>query len=115
MLRGEVRLVDLDPAGGAEADRRRPAIVVSNDAANSMAAKLGRGVMTVVPGHVERRARLPVSGAAPRGRGRLAARLESAGRAGAVDRGRAVGTLLGRLPAPLMTSLDHALRLHLAL
>lgn len=49
MLRGEVRLVDLDPARGAEADKRRLAIIVSNDAANGMAAKLGRGVVTVVP------------------------------------------------------------------
>lgn len=49
MRRGEIRLVDLDPARGAEADNRRPAVIVSNDAANTTAADLGRGVLTVVP------------------------------------------------------------------
>ena len=49
MLRGEIRLTDLDPARTAEADKRRPAIIVSNDRANATAARLGRGVITVVP------------------------------------------------------------------
>jgi mRNA interferase MazF len=49
MLRGEFRLVNLDPVIGAEADKRRPAIIVRNDGANSTAARLGRGVVTVVP------------------------------------------------------------------
>jgi mRNA interferase MazF len=42
-------MVDLDPARGAEADRRRPAVIVSNNAANRTAETLGRGVLTVVP------------------------------------------------------------------
>ncbi len=42
-------MVDLDPASGAEANKRRPAVIVSNEAANSTAARLGRGVLTVVP------------------------------------------------------------------
>ena len=49
MLRGEIRLVDLDPVRGNEANKRRPAVIVSNDRANSIAARLGRGVITVVP------------------------------------------------------------------
>ena len=49
MRRGEIRLVDLDPAQGAEANKRRPAVVVSNDGANATAERLGRGVITVVP------------------------------------------------------------------
>jgi mRNA interferase MazF len=49
MRRGEVRLVDLEPVRGAEADKRRPAVIVSNDGANSTAQRLGRGVVTVVP------------------------------------------------------------------
>ncbi len=39
MRRGEVRLVDLDPARGSEASKRRPAVVVSNDRANAAAAR----------------------------------------------------------------------------
>ena len=49
MRRGEIRLVDLEPARGAGADKRRPAVIVSNDGANSTAERLGRGVVTVVP------------------------------------------------------------------
>ena len=49
MRRGEVRLVDLDPVRGSEANKRRPAVVVSNDRANAAAERLGRGVVTVVP------------------------------------------------------------------
>ena len=49
MLRGEIRLVDLEPARAGEADKRRPAVIVSNDRANTVAARLGRGVVTVVP------------------------------------------------------------------
>ena len=33
MRRGEIRLVDLEPVRGAEADKQRPAIIVSNDGA----------------------------------------------------------------------------------
>src|SRR5438477_12097581 len=49
MRRGEIRIIDLEPTRGAEANKRRPAVVVSNDGANSTAARLGRGVLTVVP------------------------------------------------------------------
>ena len=115
MLRGEVRLVDLDPARGAEASKRRPAIIVSNDAANSTAARLGRGVVTVVPitSNVERvfpfQVLLPAgAGGLPRDSKAQAEQVRSI----AAER---VGALLGQVPVTLMTSLDHALRLHLAL
>ena len=49
MLRGEIWQVDLDPVRGSEADKQRPAVVVSNDRANATATRLGRGVVTVVP------------------------------------------------------------------
>src|ERR1041384_4316410 len=49
MRRGDIHAVDLDPARGSEADKRRPAIIVSNDAANETAGRLRRGVVTVVP------------------------------------------------------------------
>lgn len=49
MLRGEVWQVDLDPTQGSEANKRRPAVIVSNDRANATAARLGRGVVTIVP------------------------------------------------------------------
>ena len=49
MLRGEIWQVDLDTVRGSEADKRRPAVIVSNDRANVTAMQLGRGVVTVVP------------------------------------------------------------------
>src|SRR5882757_4381399 len=49
MLRGEIWQVDLDPVLGSEANKRRPAVIVSNDRANAAATRLGRGVVTVVP------------------------------------------------------------------
>jgi len=42
-------LVNFEPALGNEVNKVRPAIIVSNDAANSMAETLGRGVVTVIP------------------------------------------------------------------
>lgn len=49
MLRGEIWQVDMDPARGSEANKQRPAVVVRNDGASVTAARLGRGVVTVVP------------------------------------------------------------------
>jgi len=49
MRRGEIWLVEFEPVRGSEADKRRPAVVVSNDRANATAARLGRGGVTVVP------------------------------------------------------------------
>jgi mRNA interferase MazF len=115
MRRGEVRMVDLDPVRGAEANKRRPAVIVSNDAANSAAARLGRGVLTVVPvtSSVDRvypfQVLLPTgAGGLPRDSKAQAEQVRS------LDAER-IGPSLGRLPDQLMASLDDALRLHLVL
>jgi mRNA interferase MazF len=115
MLRGEVRIADLDPSRGAESDRRRPVVIVSNDAANRTAATLGHGVLTVVPvtSNVERI--YPFQILLPSGTAGLPrdskAQAEQV-RAIAVER---IGERVGSVPSPLMASLDAALRLHLAL
>lgn len=49
MERGDIYWVSLDPAVGSEQARRRPAVIVSSNAANSAAERRGRGVITVVP------------------------------------------------------------------
>ncbi|RIJ70758.1 hypothetical protein D1871_17470 [Nakamurella silvestris] len=85
MLRGRV---DLEPTRGGEADRRRPAVLVSNDRANAAAAQLGRGVVTVVPVTGNTNSVFSISGAAASGGDGLGGRLESPGRAGARRRGR---------------------------
>ena len=115
MRRGEIRLVDLDPARGSEASKRRPAVIVSNDIANATAARLARGVVTVVPvtSTIERiypfQVFLPT---AATGLERDSKAQAEQVRSIAVER---VGKRLGRLPASLMRGLDEALRLHLDL
>jgi mRNA interferase MazF len=115
MRRGEVRLVDLEPVRGAEADKRRPVVVVSNDAANLAAARLGRGVVTVVPftSAVNRVYPFQVLlEAAETGLQHDSKAQAEQVRAVAVER---VGARVGRLPPSLMAELDEALRLHLTL
>ncbi len=113
--RGDIHLVDLDPVQGLEANKRRPVVVVSNDAANSTAARLGRGVVTVVPvtSNVERihpfQVLLP---AAATGLVRDSKAQAEQIRSIAVQR---VGDRLGIVPGPVMLDLDEALRLHLGL
>lgn len=115
MRRGEIRLVDLAPVRGAEADKRRPAVIVSNDGANGTAARLGRGVITVVPVTASVARVYPFQVLLPSGTTGLdresKAQAEQV-RSIAVER---VGTQLGRVPADLMGAVDEALRLHLAL
>ena len=115
MLRGEIRLVDLEPIRGSEAGKRRPAVVVSDDRANAAAARLGRGVVTVVPVTSNSTRVLPFQTLLrARDTGLQVdskAQAEQV-RAVAVER---VGAVLGRVPAATMTALDDALRLHLHL
>ena len=49
MRRGEIWQVDFTPTQGSEANKQRPAVIVSNDRANATATRLRRGVVTVVP------------------------------------------------------------------
>ena len=115
MQRGDIHLVDLGPTRGSEADKRRPAVIVSNDGANATARRLGRGVITVVPvtSNVERvypfQVRLP---ATETGLDRDSKAQAEQVRSVAVER---IGARLGALPSALMLELDEALRLHLGL
>jgi mRNA interferase MazF len=113
--RGEVRLVDLDPSRGAEANKRRPAVIVSNDGANSSATRLGRGVVTVVPvtSNVSRVYPFQVLIEASASGLELDSKAQ-AEQVRSVDVAR-IGDLVGALSGDLMTALDEALRLHLAL
>lgn len=115
MRRGEIRVVDLEPSRGAEASKQRPAVIVSNDAANNTAARLGRGVLTVVPLTSNVSRVYPFQVLLPAGAGglRTASKAQAEQvRAVAVER---IGSLLGRLAKAQMQALDDALRLHLGL
>jgi len=115
MRRGEIRIVDLDPVRGAEASKRRPGVLVSNDGANATAARLGRGVVTVVPLTSNVRHVFPFQvflAAADTGLPRDSKAQVEQVRSVAVER---IGSLVGAIPGPLMQSVDDALRLHLSL
>ena len=115
MRRGEIRWVDLDPVRGAEASKRRPAVIVSNDGANATAARLGRGVVTVVPVTSNAERVYPFQVLLRAGSAGLAvdskAQAEQV-RSVAVER---IGGRVGALTPEEITALDEALRLHLAL
>ncbi len=115
MRRGEIVSVSLDPALGPEAAKTRPAVIVSNDAANATATRLGRGVITVVPVTSNITRIYPFQVLLPASQTGL--HLDSKAQAEqirtvAVER---VGGRLGQLPAALITELDRALRVHLSL
>lgn len=115
MRRGEIRLVDLEPTLGSEANKLRPAVIVSNDRANAAAARSSRGVVTVVPvtSNVARvfpfQVLLPAQDTGLRVDSKAQAEQV---RAVAVEH---LGHVVGRIPADLLKELDAALRLHLDL
>lgn len=115
MRRGEIRWVDLDPARGAESNKRRPAVIVSNDGANTTASRLGRGVVTVVPvtSNVERICPFQ-SVLSARSTGLPSDSKAHAEQIRTVSVER-IGALIGRLAGEDIAALDEALRLHLAL
>ena len=114
MRRGEIRLVDLDPVKGAEAARRRPAVIVSNDGANTSAAYLGRGVVTVVPVTSNTASIHPFQvllTAADTGLALGSKAQAEQIRSVSVER---VGRIVGSVPLDLMARIDDAMRLHLS-
>lgn len=115
MLRGENRLVDLEPVRGGEAGKRRPAVIVSNDRANSVAVRLGRGVVTVVPVTANTGRIFPFQTLLPGAMTGL--RQDSKAQAEQVRSitVESLGSVLGRVPSGVMAQLAEALRLHLQL
>lgn len=115
MRRGDIMWVDFDPAVGNEANKIRPAVVVSNDGANRRAEDIGRGVVTVVPLTSRTDPLYPFQVLLPGARTGLPVTSKAqAEQMRAVSVAR-VGEKMGRAPADLMDALDDAIRLHLAL
>ncbi|MEU2787585.1 type II toxin-antitoxin system PemK/MazF family toxin [Streptomyces sp. NPDC007100] len=115
MRRGDVYLVDLEPVRGSEANKMRPAVLVSNDAANRSVQRAGRGVLTVVPVTSNVTRVFPFQVLLTAGDCGLPrdskAQCEQV-RAVSVER---LGRRVGSVPARVMAGLDAALRRHLAL
>jgi len=115
MERGDIVLVSLDPVVGSEQGKNRPAIIVSNNAANDSASRRGRGVVSVVPLTSNVHAVYPFQ--VLLGRGETGLALDSKAQAEQV---RSISTerivrTLGAVPAALMSRVDDALRFHLSL
>ena len=115
MRRREIHLINLDPVVGNEAANTRPAVIVSNDGANTTAERLGRGVVTVVPVTSTISNVYPFQVLLPSGETGLdrdsKAQAEQV-RSVSVER---VGVRIGSVPISLMSDLDEALRIHLDL
>jgi len=108
VIRGDVLWVDLDPVRGSEANKRRPCVVVSNDASNRAAATLTvvpctSVVRDVYPFEVYLEGVLDVPSKA------------QAHQVRTVTKRRVVSRPIGHLDPVTLLQLDDALRLHLAL
>lgn len=115
MRRAEIRLVDFEPIRGAEANKVRPAVVVSNDPLNRATSRRERGVVTVVPltsnttQIYDFQVLLPAADCGiPRD---SKAQVEQVR---AVDYVR-LGPRIGFVPEHLMVRIEQALRVHFAL
>lgn len=110
MKRGDVVLVDFEPAMGGEADKIRPAVVVTNDLANAHGSSV---VVVPLTSNIERV--YPFQLLLPRQETGLdrdsKAQVELMR---SVSR-RRLGMRIGFLPPTLITALDQRLRLHLQL
>lgn len=115
MKRGDIYWAEFDPVRGSEANKRRPCVIVSNDAANDVAAQLGLGVVTVVPTTTNVRRILPfqvlIRAAGSGLKADSKAQVEQI-RALAVER---FGPRLGRVSTGEMAQIDRALKLQLSL
>lgn len=115
MRRGEIYLVDLEPVRGAEANKVRPAVLVSNDAANRAAERNGRGVVTVVPVTSNTDRIYPFQVILTAGEDDLAVDSKAqAEQVRSVDSAR-LRERMGTVRPETLRRLDDALRVHLAL
>jgi mRNA interferase MazF len=111
MKRGEIWFADLSPTIGSEINKRRPVLIVSNNANNRAASTL-----TVLPitSNTEKvypfEVALPmkVSGL-PKASKVLAQQIRT------ISRDRIVGPVVGRLDVKMVAQVEHAMRLHLGL
>ena len=115
MQRGDIYLVDLDPTQGSESSKIRPAVIVSNDAANRTAERNGRGVVTVVPVTSNTNRVYPFQVLLRSGEGGLTVDSKAqAEQARSVDYGR-LRRRVGAIQPTSLGRLEEALRTHLAL
>ena len=111
MRRGEIYYADLNPTVGSEINKRRPVLIVSNDANNRAA-----NTVTVLPitSNVSRIYPFEIL-LSPKESGLLKPSKAQAQQIRTISKERIRGAALGRLDAALMRKTVDALRLHLDL
>jgi len=111
MRRGDILYADLSPTVGAEINKRRPVLIVSNDANNRAA-----NTVTVVPitSNVTRVYPFEVALSAEQS-GLPKDSKAQAQQIRTIAKERIPGPAVGRLAADKMRDIDAAIRLHLAL
>lgn len=115
MRRSEIWLADLEPGVGSEANKIRPVVIASNDGANVRAARVARGMVTVVPVTSKVRTIYPFQVALPADATGLPHDSKAqAEQVRSIDARRLIRRL-GEVPTALMAAIDEALRLHLHL
>ncbi|MDX2402775.1 type II toxin-antitoxin system PemK/MazF family toxin [Streptomyces microflavus] len=115
MRRGDIYLIDFEPVRGSEANKARPALIVSNDGANATVERTERGVLTVVPLTSNTARVFPFQVLLPAAECHLAVDSKAQ-----CEQVRAVSPQrlrrrIGKVPRQRMAEIDVALRRHLAL
>jgi mRNA interferase MazF len=111
MKRGEILYADLGPTVGSEINKRRPVLIVSNDASNRAAS-----TVTVLPITSNLTRVYPFEVALSRADTGLPKDSKAqAQQIRTIAKERITGTPLGRLAADKLREVDAAIRLHLAL
>lgn len=116
MRRGEVWVVELDPARGSEAAKTRRCVIVSRDASNTAVERFGKGVVTIVPLTSSISRVLPFQALVPAypGNALVHDSKAQAEQVRSVDWSRLVAKL-GTLHAEHLAAIDDALLVHLGL
>lgn len=115
MRRGDIVWAQFDPAVGSEAADRRPAVIVSADDLNLSTTARGRGTVTVVPLTSQTKRIYPFHVLIPEGATELPllSKVQTEQiRALSIER---IAEPIGHMPDDLMTRIDTAIRIHLAL
>lgn len=115
MSRGELWWVDFDPSMGAEAGKRRPALIVGRDALVRATLEHGSGTVTVVPVTSSLTKVYPFQVLLPAGTGGLerdskvqAEQIRTVSVTRLVER-------MGKVPERVSRQIDDAIRLYLGL
>lgn len=115
LRRGQIVLVSFDPVIGSETSKTRPAVIVSNNAANGVAMRSPRATVTVVPVTSNIVRLWPFQVLLPADATGLAQDSKAQAEQVCTIAVTRIVRPIGWVPAELVAAIDDALRLHLSL